>query len=313
MAASTPRRVVGAALVLFVWAFFQPRQTQIIGTATKSAVQFHDIALLVQNGRGLLVAEYSVTRSCMAQRGFSYPSPRAFRRVIVERSHRRDLIGHWIPTLRFAQRNGFGLRIRSVEDDGGGTAQLRAYAKSLSPGVRSRFWGALDDSSGPSISIRLSDGTSVSAAARGCVAEAREAVYGSVVDALRLQEFANEIRALHVAYWRDPVVKTATGAYLGCLAALGYRFTDPDAFLNHAQALFGASESRPVTRAERRMAVAEARCSASSGVYDAIDRVVWAGVSRWVAVNVERVLYLEKVRRLAIQRARALLSSGGSV
>lgn len=252
-------------------------------------------------------AEARATDLCMRRTGFRYPVYEAFRPAVVS-PPRLGGLGRPIDVVE-AERVGYGSLIRPLP----GTDPLERaeadFLASLTPAERRAYHKSLVPSSSSSVQVQLSNGVTVGASDRGCLAKAREAVYGSVETFLRLTSVVNEVPAVGDAVMRDHRVRTALKVYADGMAAQSIPVKTPLLAVRLAEQRFGGTRpaTGPVSDDERAMAVADATCQGNSHINRAIDDAVLDALAGWIDEHEPRILALAGLQRAALDNAKSIL------
>lgn len=276
--------------------------------ATKAA-----IAALRSQPLELPWAESKATAGCMAGHGFRYPPHEVFQpggaNGVVN-----TLAGvSGLFTIQEAQQRGYGNRILTAPDPNApNPVEAEAeYKATLTPDEQQRYDQVLEDADGPQAQVTFADGGIVSASTRGCIAEGRGAVYGSVRSFLKLQYQWQGILGFSEDASRDPVVEEALDTYSSCMKEAGYDVEEPDAALKLAREQFGGTRpvNGPVSDAERAMAVADATCQVRSGIAKAYDNALIRAASAWLNEHEGEIIVLADIQNAALARAARILRS----
>lgn len=210
-------------------------------------------------------AEQRLVNQCLEENGFATPP--------TEQFYPRARIGITGLTpfgLREARRFGFALRIIT-----------RTYGTRPWEGPNSQdpaYQLALD---GPGTNIVHGPlGSYVSS--DGCRADARRFLYGSLHDYLALTWFPNEVRHYQRGWIKNPKARVAARQYLGCMGAHGYRLDSFGEVFDVAARRFPNPVSGSKAREEREMAMAEATCERSSGVWPVINQLALDRLGSWL-------------------------------
>lgn len=256
----------------------------------------------------LAAAEAVATARCMERRGFRYPTAAAMVPIRAVTPRRLGGLGRPLQ-VEEAESEGYGFRItpRPGTDP---TDQVQShYISSLSPSEREDYHRALAPEGGLSVQVELPAGMVVGAAAAGCVAWAREVVYGSVETYLRLAYVANEVPHVADAAIAHGRVRAALRAYATCMAGKGIPVKTPMLAVQLAEQRFGGTRpaAGPVSEEEREMAVADAICQQNTGINEAIDDAVVETAASWINGEASRLLGLAAQQHQALERANKLL------
>ncbi len=242
-------------------------------------------------------AENLVTARCMRRKGLFYRS--------AVRAHEprapATLAGRPLG-LEFARTHGYGFLWGAPMGSSVGSGNMRP-----------EVLRALEPRDSPRVRVRLAGGYIVTHARRGCVARARIIVYGSLRHYAALTYVPQGIR-LRLLEQLDAALLTgrvqeAVSTYAACMRSAGYPAETPrDAWLV-ARRRFG--EESEVSAAQRRMAVADARCQTESAIYGEISRGLAREGRRVLLENRARLRRLMRLRWAALARARRITHHGG--
>lgn len=243
-------------------------------------------------------AEQLDVARCLNSRDMPYGS-----RVHAPDGHSRlTLVGRPLSVER-ARRVGYGsVPLPRREGSGSGV--------SVSMSVQTLR--ALEPATARQVRVLLPGHYVARAARRGCLARARRRIYGSVRNFLLLWYGPQVIRLrlldeLNRALG-EPEVQRAGQVYAACMDAAGYRTASPRSTWLRARKKYGAD--RGVTRAERRMAVWDARCQRRSAIYDTISaRLIELGWP-FLRRNEAFIGSLLHILGRAVSRARRSLEQG---
>jgi hypothetical protein len=216
-------------------------------------------------------AEYRLTERCMADAGFEYPTPAA--RLIVARA-----VPFLSPTelRRSAYAFDWDTALQSFSS-ANDPANFDPTA-TMSPERADAYTRALNGPvDGPVATLREANGDSSSLPLLGCSAEARVELYGSVLNALRFDraDLAITGQALSEGLQADPRYEEAKRSWQECmigpeLAPFSSPATDYGFYILHSQMLTSLGSANPgiTPDQERQMALADADCQESSGLYE---------------------------------------------
>jgi len=268
------------------------------------------IVSLAEGSADLEWAEAKATAECMAGAGFRYPPYEVFQPSPGATGRFGGFQSQL--TVEEAQAHGYEGRITMKgEARLDPSAALNAYVSTLTEADRARYWQLLNGQDSPTVSLRLPDGAEVAASSRGCVAQARKEVYGSVLNYLRLFYFPQQVNQFGEQAESDPAVRRALERYASCMRGAGYDVGSPADATRLAQERFGSTRApgSPPTDAERAMGVADARCQAASSVHRALDAALISAASAWLNQHEGEILALADIRRRAMVRAKRILES----
>lgn len=263
-----------------------------VDAATRAA--FH--TLVVQPAE-LGLAEAVAIRSCLRAAGYAPPRPRAF-------SGSSPNLPAPVPVD--AARVGFGDTVDRLPP--GAPDVLSAYAAGLAPGDRERFAAVLDDGAASRASFTTPAGWTATASTRGCVAQARTAVYGSVDAALLAALLPQDTNEQAADVDLDPRATAVTEAYRRCMSGRGLVVRLPQDAAASVRDGSGAAPREP-TPAEVTVAVADAACRDAADLMDTYVDVLADAAAPWIAANAPLVREAEDVLTRAVPRAEAILAA----
>ena len=247
--------------------------------------------------------EVILTRDCMRRAGFRYPQGGA------QESLRGSIFGlAGQLSVRSARAHGYGAEIQQISGHVSRFDPMTRYLKALTPSRQQRFMSVLQGSPSDYIPVRTWDGRVVDVATGGCVALARDAIYGSPQDFLFVSRFPVYLFRYAQQIEHSPMYHRARSAYAACMTRAGYDVDGPGAAINLALKQFGSTDNR-MSAIERAMAVADATCQATSRVFSAWDSVGWALAARWILQHQAQIVALARIQQEASIRARSVVAS----
>jgi hypothetical protein len=206
-----------------------------------------------------------LTKRCMNRAGFSYwtgarPDP--------EESRAPGYVGD---DTGWAAEHGYGSRIQDRADRARRANPNGNYRAGLSPQRRESYDRALDGGRGAAVltaEIPTPAGTGrISKRLGGCSAEAEKKLYGDPAAWFRAEKAVTNLQPLYVPrITRDGRFTAALAKWARCMARAGHPYPDPPAARDAvARTAAGLTPDRAFA-AERRVAVAEARCARESAL-----------------------------------------------
>jgi hypothetical protein len=259
------------------------------------------LVALLNHPPELIRAQELVTARCMRRRGFQYPLPSRAPKT----KGRVTLAGEPL-AIPVARREGYGFS-RGPQSD-----QTR-FLRNLAPGRRAAARASLEPPGSPMTRVVINS-FRATAARRGCVAEGRKRVYGSVRGFLLLwygpQVARNAVEKYFTPAIRTPEVEDAASSYSRCMSAAGFETPTPRAAWRLARQRFGHGSTR-VTSKERQMATADARCQKSSMIYETISRAMALAGRKVLAGYADRFETMRALMRSSISRAASILHGRG--
>lgn len=245
-------------------------------------------------------AEAELTAECMRRTGFEFfaatpPAPaREFPYGIDDRN--------------WAKVHGFGLAESKVASDRLiATDPNRRHFFSLSSKRRDEYLLALDGGRRDPVTVRLPDGSVLSASTRGCTAEAESRLYGDFSRWFRteaqIERFPAEYRAL---VRKDAAYLAAVGAWAACIHDKGYGAANPDQLRTLVLEPLGEGWR---VEDEIPAAVAEAECSDATRLVEIAEQVERAQAEKVYAAHREVIAEYQELSVAALGRVRAGLGT----
>jgi hypothetical protein len=242
-------------------------------------------------------ASETITARCMRRAGFDHPAPPAPRRMQPLTLAGRPL------AFDIARTEGYGL----VE---AAASPRERFLSELPSNLRSAARVALEPPARRATSITLFGEYRVSAARHGCIADGRHAIYGSVRNYLILWYGPQVIRAQIQPLFREAArtadVRIAASAYSRCMRAAGFRAASPRDAWERASARF-ANDGAKVSRAERGMAMADARCQARSRIFETLSHSLEQAASAILLRRAGALEAMTEIERSSVLRASAVV------
>lgn len=288
--------------------------------ATKSAI----VALAISDPL-LYSAEMKLTAACMRQAGFRYPSGGS----AVQRSGSVfGMVG--MLTIRRARVHGYGYAIHAASGEPR-EDPVNRYVSSLSAVDRRRFYFALIGARSTFAGVKGLDGRVVMTPTRGCVATARNGVYGTPQNFILIARFPAYLLGYGDKIYVDPQFKRAQILYTECMSDAGYQVGGTGEALELARARFGStasaswkretaiqsfpftkslsrSTSAAASQAERAMATTDALCQQSSGIFAAWDRAGFDAASSWIDRHETEILRLRDLQEQSLACAKGIMT-----
>ena len=156
------------------------------------------------------------------------------------------------------------------------------------------------------------DGTwTVGIQGEGCLAEAKTQLYGSVLNAAKVQQWPNEF-SLGLGSARDTVfaaVGDAMPTYLTCMAGRGHELTGLWAS-RLAEERFGQyrAEGMPPSSAEASLIRDDHQCQTESGLIQLIDAAALDAAAAWLVKNESAILETQALLQAATERANTVIN-----
>ncbi len=211
------------------------------------------VGALFKGERRRAAAQEEFVYRCMELRGFSYIKPQPPAEVPVP------------PDFGISVKNAarYGYRVPPVEPRRNSSPVDQTAG--LAPAAK-KAWGIAlngrDD--GPTVRVQVPGGV-IQEHADGCLADARTRIYGSLSQQVRLQHLTGHLPVMtQERFAADPALVRLDQTWSACMAAKGYRGLKAPEDARAAAVGMHRKQMR-LTRAETRMAVADAGCQAASG------------------------------------------------
>ncbi|WP_216678324.1 hypothetical protein [Streptomyces sp. MNP-20] len=215
--------------------------------------------LTAQEKSRLYRAEQLLLRACMRERGFEYrpvpqnpvPQAREFPYVLDD--------------VAWARKHGYGSDIQRE------LARVREkdvnqrYFRSLPPDRRAQALRAANGRDANGVTAHAPDGTVLQRSTEGCQSHAEQVLYGDLAAWFQARVTLDSLPAMrHGQVKDDPAFGRAVEPWARCMRAGGHPYASPAQL--REDALPGPGEPALAQRKEIRLAVAEARCAADSGL-----------------------------------------------
>ncbi|MEV0492028.1 hypothetical protein [Streptomyces atratus] len=208
-------------------------------------------------------ATEALIKRCMNRAGFSYWTGT---RLSLEESRSPGYVND---DVDWAAEHGYGSRIQEKADKARRANPNGTYRAGLSPQRRRAYDKALDggrDATVLTAEIPTPDGTGkISKRLGGCSAKAEKKLYGDPAAWFRADKAVTNLQPLYVSrITRDKKFTDALTAWARCMAAAGHRYPDPPAAQDAVARQAAGLAPAEAFEAEKRLAVAEARCARTS-------------------------------------------------
>ncbi|GAA0495555.1 hypothetical protein Ade02nite_18470 [Paractinoplanes deccanensis] len=231
-------------------------------------------------------AERTLTRECMAAKGYSY----------TETGTGTVLDDPWRPDLEGRRLRGYGLAKGDPPVNG---------PKKTPPG----YLRALTGDENRRATLSLSSGPRFTFATTGCLAESRARLYGDVTDAARAAYVPQEAyNALLPSIVGDPQTREAVQRWSRCMRGRGHSYASASEARAAAAGAYRAE--RPGAEAHRfeiRVAVADGECALAAGFPGLIDRVGRLHAGRLTARQREDLNTAAELRAAGLRQARRII------
>lgn len=222
------------------------------------------------------LAEAAALQLCLRGKGFDPPPPRPF-------------VGGVANVPRPVPDGGYD---RWVDPD-----PTDAYRETLPPDRQQVFDRAMNDATGPQAEVTMPSGRAMQAPERGCVADARRAVHGSVRNWLTLAYLPQELNAT-AADLHEHLAET-DARYRSCMHDRGQRVEFPQDPITLAERL---------PKAERAvLADADRACQRQTQVVERYLDALGGESRQWAQANADVLTAAANTTRESLARARAVL------
>ncbi|MEV5177852.1 hypothetical protein AB0L10_44200 [Streptomyces flaveolus] len=242
-------------------------------------------------------AEETLTRSCMASRGFrTWVVPR---RPVPE-DHTFPYV---VDDVEWASKHGYGSDILARRAEVRGSDPNRQYFAALTPKERQRALDALHgERTGRRISARSPNGMTVSRVDGGCAADAQKELYGDLATWFRVLTVTDALETLRSSMTTgDAEFARSVKDWSVCMRARGLPYKTPQ----EARGAFLNPDRRISRKSEVRAAVTEARCAATSGLSRTVHRLDAQHDKRLRDQYADEVRTRLRLENEALPRARA--------
>ncbi|WP_326737222.1 hypothetical protein [Streptomyces sp. NBC_01022] len=206
-----------------------------------------------------------LTERCMKRAGFPYWTGT---RLSLEESRSPGYVND---DVDWAAEHGYGSRIQEKADKARRANPNGTYRADLSPQRRQAYDKALDGGRHATVltaEITIPGGTGkISKRLGGCSAEAEKKLYGDPAAWFRADKAVTNLQPLYVPrITRDSKFTAALASWSRCMAAAGHRYPDPPAAQDAVARRAADLAPAEAFEAEKRVAVAEARCARASSL-----------------------------------------------
>lgn len=260
-----------------------------------------ELVALLDRPPQITMAQKVIAAECMKRKGYRYPLPK-----LEPRRAPLTMVGRPLSESN-ARAEGYGFGV-------GSSSPEQRFLSGLPTHLRRSARRALDPGGPPTARVALGS-FEVSASRRGCVAEGRRAVYGSVRNFLRVwyepQVIYRRLQRFYDNAIHGADVYSAVVAYAECMRAAGFDISDPGEAWQTAYSLFARRGSEHSKR-EKTMAIADAKCQRSSAVYEAMSGSLARSGRRLLNRHVLRLDGLLEIQHRALVRALGVVRRQGS-
>lgn len=212
-----------------------------------------------QEGK-LAWAEQVLIQRCMQRQGLQYspgraPDPGELKNTTL-----------FVDDVRWARRYGYGGALDRRAEQERKKDPNSAYLKGLSEWELARWDRALfGDEDSRVVSVRLPAGGRVGTRTDGCVANARDTLYGDLAQWFRASKVAENLVPLYAEdLTQDRGFKEAVRKWSHCMRGKGHDYAAPEKIRDRLPELNERLAPDRAHAAEVRLAVAEALCARSS-------------------------------------------------
>ena len=251
----------------------------------------------------LELAHRVVARTCMSKAGFDLP---------FDSSPPRDFGGTLIAVegLISSEDSARTIGYRTTQTDQ--LSPIDQYEEDLPASEAAEYRLAYFGGDDPETEmLTLGNGTIVGRSTEGCLAEADIAVYGSVKNILKAQNFINEVQGQSVNYASETTsaLGPLLAEYKTCMADQGYEVNGLNA-AKLAGETFGVyrSASQAPSIDEQNMAVSDFQCQAQSGIAKKLDEIFIEKSSVWIVQNEGLIIGTREIVDESKDRAQAIIN-----
>jgi hypothetical protein len=194
--------------------------------------------------------------------------------------------------------------------DGGPQDPNTVYVQSLPPERQQEFQVALFGRDDQRVVAELSDGSTVSVNAGGCLSDVRIELYGDLETWLYLDHVTNNLGGEAGNRMRaDDRYEAVHDRWRSCMQGRGFDYPTPDdARTAVAELHAGSSVDRQSLLAQEiQIAVADGECDLEAGLSDTVDRLRQAYRAQLEEDRFGEILGFQELQREAIDRAEDLL------
>jgi hypothetical protein len=239
------------------------------------------------------LAERILLTGCMREAGFDY-------RVTDPGPEPPDL-GYVLTDAGRAREHGYGGDIRRRLEQAQRDDPNRRYLHGLRPARRADALAAMNGRTPSGLRVTTPDGVTFSRNPHSCESQAQQRLYGDLAAWFLAQTTVDMMDTLRTnAVLSDGAYHTAVASWSACMARSGYRYPDP-------QRLHAALQPSLPRAGEVAMAVAEARCAASSGLAGVTKRLDRRADAQLRAKYSTAAATYDRLRRAAVPRAWSIV------
>ncbi|WP_217249211.1 hypothetical protein [Streptomyces sp. AC602_WCS936] len=250
-------------------------------------------------------AEQELVKKCMAEAGFKYwvgPLP-----TVDELKGG----GYVLTDPDWAERHGYGSRLREKLQDAQRNDPNHAYANALPQEERVRYNKTLGG--GPAsgmLTAELPGGGTVQTPADSCQADAKEQLYGDFETWFRAEKTAMNLNSLYVpALLKDKRFTSALTNWATCMREAGHSYADPPEIRAKLPDLTEGLSAEEAYATEVRLAVAEATCAVETDLADTAHELESEYREKELKRYGEEITAYERMRLAALARAEEITGS----
>lgn len=250
-------------------------------------------------------AEQTLVEQCMDKAGFRYWV------AYLPTADQLKSGGYLVTDVDWARRNGYGSRFQDRMAEIQRTDPNAGYANSLSKPERIRYGKTLDGrSSGSLVTARLPGGGTVQTSDSGCVAEAKDQLYGDFETWFQVEKIAENLpRTYAPKVLKDTRFVHSLGTWSTCMKASGYDVADPPQARQLLTKLTNGMTRDKSFEVEVELAVAEASCATSTPLAGTARAVQDEYRAKELRQYGDDVATYERMSVAALGRAREIVSS----
>ena len=192
-----------------------------------------------------------------------------------------------------------------------GLTSRDSFRDSLPEQKKALFDASLEGSGAQTETLVLENGMEFGKASDGCLATADVAVFGSVLDAMKLELFTNDVtsQARNVSGDMEAAVGGIIPDYEKCMSDSGFEVTGLNA-ATFAEDEFGHYKETGggPSAAEQKLAVTDFECQQSVGLDAVISDVFVKEASAWLAGHEDEILALKESLDASLERAKTIVN-----
>jgi hypothetical protein len=196
---------------------------------------------------------------CMASKGFKYhPS--------FKSPDKPGYPGLGYPGLAGVPQAPIGLAARKADgygfQSGGSSAGTGSRQDKLAAPARKKYLLALAGGSKDRVRFAMLDGIRGSISSGGCEGEAKQRLYGSVVNWFLATSGHDELTAILLnAVTTDPAFTAVVGRWSSCMAGRGYAYSSPEDLWNNLGSQLDKKHTPALRNLEIKVALADYKCA----------------------------------------------------